>query len=335
MNKKIKNTLVAGALASITLSSTPLLANGFASSLDVGVQVEGRVTSDSTYNSDTEMVTSRISNAEIRATLALREGLKAVIAFELANAVNGTVGSDDIEAMIEEAYIEFDANGKALIRVGRQQIPFANQIAASMAIPENDQRYDLTVEKDVIAIVVQLPSNTLGMLGSIIDSLEVAVFETGRGDFGIAETAGGSFRATKQLSEQMSVMVSGLMRQTAGDNEYRGAVSVSYQTASGWTFFGEGIVMENNPTYPGADFAGTISASRQLGAGVLVLQASAVDQYGEQLGASYYIPLSGSVTLSPEVRYDTTTEESTLAVRLTVQGQATYRELMGELPSNQ
>lgn len=332
MNKKIKNTIALGALASIAFSTTPVLA-GMTDSLNVGVTMEGRLTSDSTYVSSSKSVKTQISNAEIRATLAFREGLKAVIGLELAKAVNGSVDKDDIEEMLEEAYIEYDANGKALIRVGKQQIPFAQEFAA-MAIPENDQRFALANEKEVFAIVVQLPKESLGVIGKAIDSLEFSVFETGAGDLDIAKTKGGSFKATRALSKKMQVAVSGLMKETSGDNEYRAAVSVSYKTNNGWSLFAEGQWLDNNPTYPNAEFAATLGASKEFGPGTIVLQASAVDNHGEELGASYHLPISGAVTLSPEVRYNTETEDTTVAVRMTVQGQKTFKKLMGEMPDD-
>jgi hypothetical protein len=323
---KVKTKMATGGL--VLLMSSPVFAG------PLSLTVEGRLQNDSTYNSSNQSLENQVNSASIKATLALREGVKAVIQMNFAELINnGSIDSSDLESMIEEAYIEVDAAGRATIIVGKHHMAFAQDLA-QMAIPENDQRWALANEREMIGITIQLPQDTLGIIGTVIDSLEVSAFETGAGDLDIARTVGGSFRATRAFSERVQAAVSGLVKQHEGsDNEYRAAISVTYAADNGWVFFAEGQFLHNNPTYPDAAYAVTAGASREMGPGTIVLQGSFVENNDGQLGLSYHLPVSQSVTLSPEIRYNTGSRDVTVAARVTIQGQV-YKQLNGQMPGD-
>ena len=322
---KLNKSLVTSTLATLMLTGTAAYAG------PSSLSVSGKIESDFSHTTGSDSVESRVNAAEIKATLALREGLKAVLLFDLGSAANGSFDKDDLEKMIEEAYIEVDANGYATILVGKHQMAFAQELA-NMAIPENDQRYALANEDEMIGITVKLPQETLGVIGQVIDTLEVSAFETGAGDLDVSSNAGVSFRATKAFSEKIQAAVSALMKQQDGaDDETRVAVSMTYAADNGWTFYAEGQWMDNNPTYPDAAYAVTVGGSKAVGPGTLVLQASYVENNGEELGASYHLPISQNVTLSPEIRYNTETKDTTIAARVTIQG-TVHKDLSGQMP---
>ncbi len=322
----LKKTVAVSTLAALALSATPALA------APKSLTVEGTIQQDFSYNSADEEVSSNNNQASIKATLAVREGLKAVIKINFDDLMNGQdFDMDSFEEAIEEAYIEVDANGRATILFGKHQMAYAQQIAR-MAIPENDQRFALANEREMIGLTVQLPKDTLGIVGQAIDQLEVSIFETGSGDFEVSDDAGVSMRATKALSDKMTATVSALMKQQAGDDEYRAAVSVAYAADNGWTFYAEGQWMQDNPTYPDAAYAVTAGAEKEVGPGTLVLQASYVENNGSELGASYHLPVSQSVTFSPEIRINDEGDTS-VAARVTIQGSVS-KDLSGDLPED-
>ena len=309
----------------MAFSTTPVLAG------PSSLSVEGKIQQDFGYNSGTQSVSSSNSEASIRATLAFREGLKAVIKVNFDDLMNGTdFDSAAFAEAIEEAYIEVDANGKATIIFGKQDMAYAADLAR-MAIPENDQRWAISNESEMIGITVQLPQNTLGVISKAIDSLDVSVFETGAGDLAISSDAGVSFKATKALSDKMTATVSGLMKQQAGPDEGRAAISITYAADNGWTYWAEGQWMKANPTYPTAAYAVTAGASKEVGPGVLVLQASYIENNAGELGASYQLPVSQNVMFAPEVRVATDTGDVSVGARVTIQG-SVEKDLDGELP---
>ena len=313
----IKKSLVASTLATLMLTSGPVLAG------PKSLTFEGNSETDFSYSSDDDSVKVNKRSAEIKATLVITEALKAVIKVDLAEAINeGEFDEDDLESMIEEAYIEVDANGYATILVGKHQMAFAQQYAA-MAIHENDRRDAITRQDEMIGITVKLPNDTLKIVGKVVDSLEISAFETGKGDLDVASDAGVSFRATKALSDKVELAVSGLMKEQDGADEQALAVSATYKADNGWTWFAEGIWMNNSSEYGDADYLVTAGASKEVGPGTLVLQADYLENYGAEIGASYHLPVTQNITFSPEIRHNFDTDETTVGARVTMKASVT------------
>ncbi len=324
---KFNQKVALSTLAVLALSATPVLAE------PTSLTVEGNIQQDFGYNSADEEVSSSNNEASIRATLAFREGLKAIIKVNLDDMINGQAFDwDSFDEAMEEAYIEVDANGRATILFGKHQMAYAAQLAM-MAIPENDQRFALADESEMIGLTVQLPKDSLSIVGEAIDTLEVSIYETGSEDFEISDNAGVSMRATKALSDKLTATISALMKQQAGDDEYRAAISVAYAADNGWTYYAEGQWLQNNPTYPDAAYAVTAGTSKEVGPGLLVLQASYVENNGGELGASYHLPVSQNVTFAPEIRWNPESDDVAVGARVTVQGTVT-KHLNGQLPDD-
>ncbi len=324
---RLNKTVALSALATLALSTTPVFA-------EPTLTVEGTIQQDMSYNNVDDSVSMTNNEASIRATLAIREGLKAIVKLNLADQVNGAdFDWDSFESAIEEAYIEVDANGRATILFGKHQMAYAEQLAM-MAIPENDQRFALANESEMIGLTVQIPKDSLSIVGQAIDQLEVSIFETGSGDFAVSGDMGASIRATKQLSDRLTTTISALMKQQAGDDEYRAAVSVAYAADNGFTYYAEGQWLHNSPTYPDAAYAVTAGVTKEVGPGLLVLQGSYVENYGGELGASYHLPITPNVTFAPEIRVNPEdTSDYSIGARVTIQGTVT-KELNGDLPGD-
>lgn len=320
MNKKIKQTLLVGALATATFSATPLLANG----LQVGeMDSAGRIQTQSTFK-DGKM-TTKVAHAEAKFNVALTEALRAVITLELASALNGTVDKDDLERILEEAYIEADSK-YATIRFGKMTTEL-NKVFAKMAIPENDQLYSINRKEGVMAVQFELTPEALKIAKNAVDSMSVTIFENGSNDFEISEHKGVNVRASKALSDKLTAEVSALWAQHAGGTEKGATMSLAYQIDDGTVAWAKVQWMDNNPVYVGSNYGAVVGVSKKVGPGSIVLQASFVEAYGADLGASYVFQLTEVITLAPEVRYNTDSKQTTVAVAMTITGQKRFKFL--------
>lgn len=319
---KIKNTVLVGAVATTALLSTPVLAD---SPLAVGGinTLSGRIVTQSAIKSGN--VTTSVAHAEVKANIVMTESLRAVIALELASALNNTVDSDDLDRIVEEAYIEMDSK-YATIRLGKMS-PELNELFANMAIPENDALYSINRKEGVMAIQLEFTDAILDIVGNVVDSLEVTVFENGENDFKVSDNRGVNVRATKQLTEKVKAEVAALWAEHAGGQEKGASISLAYDMNADTDVWVKVQWMDNNPTYAGADYGAVVGMSKEVGPGTLVLQASFVDTFGTEIGTSYHLPVSGAITLSPEVRHNMKTDNTTFGLSMTIEGQKRFKSL--------
>lgn len=303
MNQKF----IAAALAASMAFSTPnLYATELPDWLDISGSVNFDVTADDLENIDADL---RAQDAELRFEILAREGVKIVIKAELERILNKYINDDnlstELEKMIEEAYIQIETDKvsklpRAIITVGKHRMAFAQRLA-ELPMFKDSLLYQLTNEEEMLGLTVALPGNFF----KIVDEVAFSLYETGAGDFSVAKEKGLTVRLSKKVTQQLEVQVSGMLKEHANsDNEMRASLGFVFTSEDGrWKLWAQGLVMEKNPEYMNSKFAAAVGAAMKLGAGAIVVEASAIENHAKEVAVAYSLPVGSHLVLSPEVRY--------------------------------
>jgi hypothetical protein len=207
--------------------------------------------------------------------------------------------------MLEEAYIEIETDKissglpRAVITVGKQRMAFGRQIAE---LPQfrDSLLYQLQNEEEMIGLTVTLSPKFF----NIVDEVAVSLYETGAGDFKISNDKAVSVQLSKKLTQQLEMQIAALMKQHGQlPEEKRARVGFVFTSEDGRVkVWADGLVMQDNPTYQDARYAGTIGASMKLGRGAIVIEASTLQKVAKELAVAYNMPVGAHLVLSPEVR---------------------------------
>ncbi len=298
-----------------TLLATALLLSSVAkadeSSLPTWLDVSGTISFDkgTTHNgSDWNSRDLRIQDAELRFEILAREGVKLVIKAELEKQLNQLYKGDDLDAkleqILEEAYIQIETDKfglpRAVITVGKQRMAFGQELT-QLPMFKDSLLYKLNNETEMIGLTVALPANFL----KVVDEVAISLYETGAGDLKISDDKAVSIQLSKQLTQQVKMQISALMKEHgSADKETRASIGFVFTTTDGNTqVWAEGIVMRHNPDYTNSQYAATLGAARKLGAGAIVIEASVLENQAKEIAVGYNMPVGSYLVLSPEVRY--------------------------------
>jgi hypothetical protein len=250
----------------------------------------------------------RVQDVELRFEILAKKGIKLVIKAELERVLNKYINDEDlstkIEQMLEEAYIEIETDKisglpRAVITVGKQRMAFGRQIAE---LPQfrDSLLYQLQNEEEMIGLTVTLSPKFF----NIVDEVAVSLYETGAGDFKISNDKAVSVQLSKKLTQQLEMQIAALMKQHGQlPEEKRARVGFVFTSEDGRVkVWADGLVMQDNPTYQDARYAGTIGASMKLGRGAIVIEASTLQKVAKELAVAYNMPVGAHLVLSPEVR---------------------------------
>lgn len=303
-------------ISTVLLAATMLSSSAFAGEVKMPkwLDVSGSVNFDVSGKDSSDFERNyRVQDAELRFEIIAREGIKAVVRIELEKQLQELVDDHTITAeqldqelkkMIEEAYIEIQTDKisglpRAIVAVGKQRMAFGTRLT-QLPMFKDGKLYSLLNEEEMIGLTVTLPTNFFG----IVDQVAVSLYETGAGDFDISDDKGVSIKASKQLSRNIELAVSGLLKQHGtADKESRAAVGFVFTSNDGrLQLWSEGVVMKNNPQYANARYGATVGAAMQLGAGAIVVEGSLLENNGQEVALAYNLPVGSYLVLSPEVR---------------------------------
>lgn len=302
---KTITTVLATALA---LSSINV--NAEDKTLPPWLDVSGSINFDGTANEGSDWDRDfRVQDAELRFEILAREGMKLVIKAELEDILNKHINDEDLDTklseMLEEAYIQIETDKvsglpRAIIMVGKHRMAFGQRIA-ELPMFKDSLLYKLNNEEEMLGLTVSLPANFM----KIADTVAVSLYETGAGDMSIADDKGVSVRLSKRLTQQIEMQISGLMKQQGDlEKEKRASLGFVFTSENGSTkVWAEGIVMENNLNYADSSYGATVGMAQKLGVGAIVIEASTLENVGEEYAVGYNMPVGSYLVLSPEVRF--------------------------------
>lgn len=336
--------IVTLSIAPMLLLSTLALAEGKAeqgndqSGLDTSwLSVDGEANMDYFANSNNDYESNlRSQDVRIRLTAEIAKGIKAVIAAKLdrslikdGSEVNGE--KFDLEKFIEEAYVEIRMDqltgAPVAVLVGKHAMAFG-QNASRLPMFKDNLLYDVSKQDQVMGITVRLDKE---LLGEVIDSLEVSVYENGAGDLKIGDGAGFSFRMTKQLTEKLKATASAMATQKGSSKEWddmdkRAAIGVVYDNGNGtWKAYAEGIVFDGYAQNPNASYGGTAGVAVNAGPGEVVAEFSFIEKTAKEVAVAYNIPVGRNLVISPEVRH-TMNEDGSDNTRFGIRVKAVFGE---------
>jgi hypothetical protein len=250
----------------------------------------------------------QVQDAELRFEILAREGVKLVVKAELESLLNQAINDSELNAelgkVLEEAYIQIETDKlglpRAVVTVGKHRMAFGQRLA-ELPMFKDSLLYKLNNEEEMIGLTVSLPANFF----QIVDEVAFSLYETGAGDMKLSSEHGYSIQLSKQLSDQIKMQISGLMKQHEGsENETRGSIGFVFTTANGdMKVWAEGVVMKHNPEFADSRFGATVGAARKLGTGVIVIEASLLEKVAKEIAVGYNMPVGSYLVLSPEVRY--------------------------------
>ena len=273
------------------------------------LDVSGNINADTTAGKNADWDKNlRIQDAEVRFEVLARQGMKLVIKAELERILNNAINDENldtkIEQMLEEAYVQIEADKfglpRAVIKFGKHTMAFGQQIS-SLPMFKDSLLYKLNNESEMVGLTVSLPVNFF----KIADEVAMSLYETGAGDMSISKDKGVSVQLSKQLNSQIKLQISALMKQhgTAA-NESRGSVGFVYTSTDGnLQIYAEGIVMKHNPELIDSRYAATAGVAYKLGKGAIVVEASMIEKVAKEIALAYNLPVGSALVLSPEVRY--------------------------------
>ncbi len=319
-------------ISTVLLAATMLSSSAFAGAIKTPkwLDVSGSVNFDVNGKDSNDFERNyRVQDAELRFEVVAREGIKAVVRIELEKQLQELVDDrtitteeldQELKKMIEEAYIEIETDKvsglpRAIITVGKHRMAFGTRLT-QLPMFKDGQLYNLLNEEEMLGLTVTLPANFFG----IVDQVALSLYETGAGDFEISDDKAVSIKASKALSRNIEMAVSGLLKQHGtADKESRAAVGFVFTSNDGrLQLWSEGVVMKNNPQYADARYAATVGAAMKLGAGAIVVEGSLLEKNGQEVAAAYNLPVGSWLVLSPEVRLTRTEagdKDTTVGIR--------------------
>ncbi|GIL17640.1 MAG: hypothetical protein BroJett040_13910 [Oligoflexia bacterium] len=313
-------------LATATLVST-LSAQAADTTLPPWLDVSGNISFDGTSrktDSGDWDKDFRVQDAELRFEILAREGMKLVIKAELERVLNRYINDEDLDTklgeMLEEAYIQIETDKvlglpRAVITLGKHRMAFGQRIA-ELPMFKDSLLYKLNNEEEMIGFTVALPASFF----KIADEVAFSLYETGAGDMKISKDKAVSVQLSKQLTNQIKMQISALMKQHEGkENETRGSLGFVYTSADGkYKVWAEGIVMEHNPEFLDSRYGATLGAAMKLGKGAIVVEGSVLEKVAKEIALAYNLPVGSHLVLSPEVRYvmkEDGTRDTVLGIR--------------------
>lgn len=293
-----------------------ILSAGFSVSSVADTQVAPwlRVGADASVETTASKVsdyeTSLKADVNLRFEVLMREGIKAVVKARLEQTLVENGKSKDwqkveIEKLVEEAYIQIETDKisglpRAIITAGKQTMAFG-QAMSELPMFRDNLLYNLSAEREMLGLTVTLPANFL----KVVDSVAISMYETGAGDFKVADEKGVSIKVAKAVTEQLKVQASALVKENAGqaDKETRGSLGFVYAGTDGkYKVWAEGLVFDNNPSLPNTRFGGQIGGSYQLGKGAVVVEYQYLEKSAQELALAYNLPVNSWLVIAPEVR---------------------------------
>jgi hypothetical protein len=276
---------------------------------DINVDASGKNTND--YEANLKI------DAALRFEIIVREGIKAVVKARIEQELmkDGKGLSDTqkikLEKAIEQAYIQIELDKisgmpRAILTVGKGEMAFGQDVL-QLPMFRDSLLYNFAKEREVIGVTVELPTNFL----KVIDSVAISLYESGAGDFKMADGRGVSVQLSKRLTDQIQAQVSALVKDDTGfdgkdfkDREKRASFGFVFNSSNGqykiWT---QGLVFDKNPNMPTTDYGAQVGGSMKLGPGDVVVDYQYLQNFAQEYSAAYNLPVNSWLVISPQVTY--------------------------------
>ncbi|WII73587.1 hypothetical protein QJS83_06840 [Bdellovibrio sp. 22V] len=273
------------------------------------LKVDGQANFDVTGSSSEDYERNlRVQDAEIKFELIVREGIKMVVKTELEQKLNKSTMDEDFDLgkFLEEAYIQIETDKisglpRAVITAGKHQMAFG-QNYTELPMFKDALLYNLSKQDEVIGFTVELPANFF----KIVDTVAISMFEAGAGDLKVSDEKGASIKLSKELSNQLSAQISGLMKENEGTDkkEKRGSIGFVFRGLDGsWKVWAEGVVVVDHPEFTDTTVGGKIGGSYKVGPGAVVVEYQYLDKQAHEVAVAYNLPVGTWLVLSPEIRH--------------------------------
>lgn len=247
-------------------------------------------------------------DAAFRFEVIAREGVKAVVLARIEQLLyeNGdwvALQNLDWEKVLEEAYIQVETDKvsglpRAIVTFGKHDMAFGQAVNQTPIFRDN-LLYNLSQEREVIGVTVELPVKFM----SVIDSVAMSVYETGFGDFDISNKIGGSIKVSKKVMRLLEAQASALIKEQAGKDELRGSLGFVFTSPNGnYKVWAQGLVFDNNPNLPNTEWGAQIGGSAKAGPGTVVVDYQYLENHAHELVVAYNLPVGSHLMLSPELR---------------------------------
>lgn len=211
-----------------------------------------------------------------------------------------------IAEFIEEAFIEIREVGgtPTAIIVGKQPIPFGQNVQA-MPLFQNNPLADLQEIKEVYGLTVDFTEG----LFNIFDQVEIAAFETEKGNLSIGTINGMSLRLSKMLTDNLLLTIGhaelGNDHLSTG-HESKTSVGLVGESKDGmlvgWV---EGILFSNNPSYPNSKFAITAGSMVRVHRTTdVIVELNYVAKNVQQYAIGTRTALTSNLSMGLELRFN-------------------------------
>jgi hypothetical protein len=298
----------------VSAFNTDFLSSSVISELDVGVA-----------NGDNgDANTGFALRAQIILEARVSDTVRAVIVGEVFDGLlaNGErlmpdVVATKIEAFIREAHIDINmVNGIPMaFIIGKQEIAFGqNYTGLAMNSRGANSKTSLISRVDgVVGMTVKLDTNFFGL----IDSIEGSIFENQEGDLSVGELNNYSIRIGSDLTENIR-MTASFMNRDLGLPERTDTGSLGFiYNKEEWTAHIEGLAIIDNSGIMETIRAYNAGISYDIGAGVISVEYSWIENSLSELGLSYETEITENVTIGPQINHNLDTNETFLGARLT------------------
>ena len=278
----------------------------------------------------------RMQNVEVKFSAELTQHVRAVVKTRIDQMLreNGQNASFTFDwyKFIDEAYIEVKSVGGKDIAflIGKQKIPFGQvdrdgDPLTFMPFNQEGGLYSATNLPRVQGITVQLGTNVL----NLVKSVEVAIFEAPRDDFGVGNRAGVAARVKSKpiFNEKVSLTASAMHLSddgfsTAGEQRY--SLGAVYENGD-WTAYVEGVGFVNSKDHPGTNIGATIGVAKRVGPGRLALEHTYMPKLYRRLAIGYMVPIGDNFELGPEIMYSWNDQSTGKGDELIVGARLTYK----------
>lgn len=212
----------------------------------------------------------RVRNLEIDLMMTpdQAEAIKIQMRLNIHHALNRysdgkTINPEwDTEKFLERAYVTIDIDkltGKAVVintvSAGKMEMPFGVQTAKRMLDYHYSSTYDDQKIDEVFGVATVLTPEVAQML--MLDKIELAVFETARGDFTLGDSHGFTIRLTKAFTDKLKAVgsVAFLDYEDKDDSELRTSLALIYKLSEASEVYLEWLHFQNNPVHPDTENA--------------------------------------------------------------------------------
>lgn len=290
----VRRTFQVALIAANIFPQCPIFANTKADDLGGPLTLSGEMIAQGVNGN--EKVLNGIANITLNAELS--NNVRAVLLLRIQQSLIGQgIEAQKIESLLSEAYIQIDNVGGKHVAfvIGKQAIPFGN-LQSSIINEELDPIDKISNQSEVIGFTIQLEET------GFFELIEASVFETREGDLSIGHIDGASVRITKEITEQLSLVASSMVKgQGTSSDDLRQSVGFVFATGK-WTMWAEGVHMVGNNNYPNSRWMAHGGTEFKVNDRQRVVVTSTfVSQAMTRIGVAYEIEVVKDTYVAPEL----------------------------------